>query len=205
MESEPPTILIIDDDKLVRDALDSLFRSTGLKTILFESAQALLDASFPDCVCCIVTDVRMPQMSGLEFQNVLIERGDRMPLIFMTGHGDIPMSVQAMKAGAVDFLAKPFRDQDMLDAVNSALAKHRQQRRASENLISIKARRASLTPREREVMDLVVTGMMNKQVAGELGLSEITIKLHRANLMKKMAVRTLAELVRVAEAIERES
>lgn len=198
-----PLVLIIDDDELVRRAMDLLLRSTGLRTALFASAQELLEADLPDDVGCIVMDVRLPRMSGLEFQSRLRDKGDERPIIFITGHGDVPMTVRAMKAGAIDFLEKPFRDQDMLDAIDTALVKDREMREAKASLSGIKARLATLTPREKQVMQLVTSGLLTKQAAGELGLSEITVKLHRASLMKKMQARTVAQLVRMAEAIER--
>ncbi|WP_341476963.1 response regulator transcription factor [Sphingomonas oleivorans] len=199
----PPLVVIVDDDEIVRRSIGSLLRSIGLRTALFSSAQELLDADLPEDVGCIVMDVRLPRMSGLEFQTRLRKRGDDRPLIFITGHGDIPMTVRAMKAGAIDFLAKPFRDQDILDAVNVALARDRESRQAKASLADIRARLATLTPREREVMTLVASGLLNKQAAGELGLSEVTVKLHRASLMKKMRARTIAQLVRMVEALER--
>jgi FixJ family two-component response regulator len=200
-DGEQQLVLIVDDDPQVRRAIDGLLRSVGHITALHESAQEVLDLPLLDRVGCIIMDVRIPRMSGLEFQARLAERGDHPPIVFVTGYGDIPMSVRAMKAGAVDFLAKPFRDQDMLDAVDAALAKDRERRRASASLAAAKALYDTLTPREVQVMALVASGLMNKQVAGQLGLSEITVKLHRANLMKKMEVRTLADLVRVAQLV----
>jgi FixJ family two-component response regulator len=202
-EETSPLVLIIDDDELVRRAMQVLLRSTGLRTALFASAQELLDADLPDDVGCIVMDVRLPRMSGLEFQTRLREKGDDRPIIFITGHGDVPMTVRAMKAGAIDFLEKPFRDQDMLDAIDTALTRDREMREAKASLAGIKARVATLTPREKQVMELVTSGLLTKQAAGELGLSEITVKLHRASLMKKMHARTVAQLVRMAEALER--
>jgi FixJ family two-component response regulator len=210
MDSKPsapedtPIVLIVDDDPLVRGSMDSLFRSVGLRTQVFESAQDLLDGTLPDTVCCLVVDIRMPQLSGLDFHTRLVERGDHVPIIFVTGHGDIPMTVKAMKAGAVDFLSKPFRDQDMLDAVAIALDKDRERRAANRDITALRNIYASLTPRERQVMALVSRGLMNKQAAGELGLSEITVKLHRASLMRKLGVRTVADLVRMDEALHRE-
>jgi FixJ family two-component response regulator len=194
-------VIIVDDDELVRGALDSLFRSVGLKTVCYGSAAEVLNAPLPRTLCCLVVDVRMPGIGGFEFQETLASRGADIPIIFMTGHGDIPMSVKAMKAGAVDFLAKPVRDQDILDAVNAALARGRDQITAAEDTAAVKARHDSLTPRETEVMAGVVRGLLNKQVAGELGIAEITVKMHRANVMKKMGVRTVADLVRLAEVL----
>lgn len=198
-----PTVMIVDDDTMVRGAMDSLFRSIGLQTLLFDSAQALLDHPLPAGPSCLVVDVRLPRMSGMEIQAKLAERGDRAPIIFMSGHGDIAMSVRAMKAGAVDFLAKPFRDQDIIDAVLAALDRDRD-RLATEGALEAASRRhAALTRRETEVMALVVAGLMNKQIASELGISEITVKMHRGTMMKKMGVRTVADLVRIAAIVNR--
>ena len=198
-----PTVIIVDDDAMVRAAMDSLFRSIGLQTLLFDSAQSLLHYPLPVGPSCLVMDVRLPRMSGMEIQTRLAERGDQAPIIFITGHGDIAMSVRAMKAGAVDFLAKPFRDQDIIDAVEAALERDRDRLAADSALDEAGQRHASLTRREAEVMALVVTGLMNKQIAGELGLSEITVKMHRGAMMRKMGVRTVADLVRLAEAVGR--
>ena len=200
-----PTVIIVDDDAMVRAAMDSLFRSIGLQTLLFDSAQSLLHHPLPVGPVCIVMDVRLPRMSGMEIQARLAERGDQAPIIFITGHGDIAMSVRAMKAGAVDFLAKPFRDQDIIDAVEAAIDRDRNRLAADGVLDAAGQRHASLTRREAEVMALVVTGLMNKQIAGELGLSEITVKMHRGAMMRKMGVRTVADLVRLAEAVYRHS
>lgn len=198
---DTPLVVMIDDDPLVRGSMDSLFRSVGLETRSHAAAAEVLATGLPDRVCCLVVDIRMPQIGGLEFQSRLAEQGVMVPIIFVTGHGDIPMTVQAMKAGAVDFLSKPFRDQDMLDAVSAAHDRDRRRRRADERNADHQRRYASLTPRERQVMAGVTRGLLNKQVAGELGITEITVKLHRASLMKKMGVRTLPDLVRVAEAL----
>jgi FixJ family two-component response regulator len=197
----PPTVVIVDDEAAVRESLDSLLRSVGLRTLLFASPAELLQASLPDSPGCLVLDVRLPGTSGLDFQDQLAKNGIERPIVFMTGHGDIPMSVRAMKAGAVDFLSKPFRDQDMLDAVSAAIERDTLRRSQAASLDGVRSKYDTLTTREREVLALVVSGLMNKQVAGELGLSEITVKIHRGNVMRKMGVRSLADLVRSAEAL----
>ena len=199
--NNPALAVVVDDDPSVRDALDSLLRSIGLQTQVLGSPAELLQAALPDLPGCIVLDVRLPGISGLDLQDQLAAQGIHLPIVFMTGHGDIPMTVRAMKAGAVDFLSKPFRDQDMLDAVNAAIERDRQRRQESAARDSLDSRYATLTPREREVMAHVVAGLMNKQVAGVLNLSEITVKIHRGNVMRKMGVRSLADLVRHAEAL----
>jgi FixJ family two-component response regulator len=194
-------VAIVDDDPGVRDALESLFRSVGIAAQLFASATEMLQARLPNAPGCLILDVRLPGLGGLDLQTQLAGHGIELPVVFMTGHGDIPMTVQAMKAGAVDFLAKPFRDQDMLDAVMSAIERDRKRRAARAEADGLRARYETLTPREREVMGHVAAGLMNKQVAGLIGLSEITVKIHRGNVMRKMGVRTLADLVRQAEAL----
>lgn len=197
-----PVVHIIDDDASLRSALDSLFRSTGLATRLYDSPAAFTQAPPPaDAPGCLVLDVRLPGMSGLDFQASLADQGIRLPVILMTGHGDIPMTVRAMKAGAVDFLAKPFRDQEMLDAVAAALEQDRTRKAESGKVDALKALYATLSPRERQVMALVAAGKLNKQVAGDLALSEITVKIHRGAAMRKMGARTLADLVRMAETL----
>ncbi len=196
-----PLVVVVDDDAAVRDALDSLLRSVGLQTRVLGAPSELLQAVLPDVPGCIVLDVRLPGISGLDLQGQLAAQGIHLPIVFMTGHGDIPMTVRAMKAGAVDFLAKPFRDQDMLDAVSAAIERDTRRRQDMAARGSLEARYATLTPREREVMAHVVAGLMNKQVAGALHLSEITVKIHRGNVMRKMGVRSLADLVRHAEAL----
>ncbi|AND93351.1 MULTISPECIES: response regulator transcription factor [Bradyrhizobium] len=206
-QAQPPTqpssatVIIVDDDAGIRASLDSLFRSVGLETRLFGSPAELLGGSLPGGPGCIVLDVRLPGVSGLDLQSQLVRQGISYPIIFMTGHGDIPMSVRAMKAGAVDFLSKPFRDQDMLDAVTAALERDAQHRAEAATKEDIRAQYGTLTAREREVMGHVTAGLMNKQVAALIGLSEITVKIHRGNVMRKMGVRSLADLVRKAEAL----
>ncbi|KAB7648248.1 response regulator transcription factor [Polymorphobacter fuscus] len=204
MTDDTPLVVIIDDDEMVTRSLDSLFRSVGMRTVVHGSAQAILQSGWPAGAGCMVVDIRMPQIGGLEFQAILQARGDHVPIVFMTGHGDIPMTVQAMKAGAVDFLAKPFRDQDMLDAVGAALARDRARRETEAGSQDLQARYERLTARERQVIALVCSGLMNKQVAGELGIQEITVKLHRSSVMRKMGTRSLADLVRCWEALVRE-
>ncbi len=200
-EAPPPLVLVVDDDPQMRDALQALFRSVGLRSEAFGSTAALLARPLPDVESCLVLDVRLPGVSGLDFQAQLSRSDCALPVIFMTGHGDIPMSVRAMKAGAVDFLAKPFRDQDMLDAVTTALERDRLHRRELEEVLRLQALYRGLTPRERQVMGHVAAGLMNKQIAGEIGLSEITVKIHRGNLMRKLGARTVADLVRIAETL----
>jgi FixJ family two-component response regulator len=197
----PSVVFVVDDDAAVREALDRLFRSVGLEAKTFGSAAEFLQNKLPDAASCLVLDVRLPGLSGLDFQAELVAAGLHIPIIFMTGHGDIPMSVRAMKAGAVEFLPKPFRDQDLLDAVQQALEHDRKRREHDSGLAKLKSAFESLTPREQEVMGLVTAGLMNKQVAGEIGVSEITAKVHRGNIMRKMGAKTLAELVRMADAL----
>jgi FixJ family two-component response regulator len=196
-----PCIYVIDDDRSVRDALSSLFRSVGYKVQLFESTGEFMQAKRLDANSCLVLDIRLPGVSGLDLQSHLNREQILIPIIFMTGHGDIPMSVRAMKAGAIDFLAKPFRDQDMLDAVAAAIQCDTKRRRDAEAISTLRSLFSSLTPREQEVLAHVTSGLMNKQIAAILGLSEITVKIHRGNLMRKMGAKSLADLVRKAEAL----
>lgn len=202
MTSSDAIVFVVDDDSSVRSALKRLIKSVGHKVTTFSSAREFLDHDHPDAPSCLVLDIRMPGLSGLELQEHMAALGLTMPIIFITGHGNIPTSVRAMKAGAVDFLEKPFDDQALLDAIHHAIAKDTQAKREQTEIRDIKQRVASLTPREYEVFSLVVTGMLNKQIAFDLGTSEKTIKVHRARVMQKMSAESLADLVRLAEKAE---
>lgn len=194
-----PAIVVIDDDPSMRKALDNLFKSVGFDVELYASPQDFLQAQRPDRPGCIVLDVRFPGRSGLDMQREMEQAESQLPIIFITGYGDIPMSVRAMKAGAVEFLTKPFRDQDLLDAVGTALEKDRERRIGEMKLAELRARFETLTARERQVMSLVVSGRLNKQIAGELGVSEMTVKMHRRQVMRKMQAGGVAQLVRLAD------
>ncbi|WER47522.1 response regulator [Cupriavidus sp. WKF15] len=196
---EEQLVLIVDDDVMLRNGLGNLFRSVGMQVALFASAAELLEFQLPAVPCCLVLDVRLRGPSGLDVQTRLAQMGIHIPIIFMTGYGDIAMSVAAMKAGAEDFMAKPFRDQDLLDAVSAALEKDRLRRLAVSKLDEMRASYATLTPREAEVMGLAVAGLLNKQIAGEIGISEVTVKIHRGQAMRKMKARTFAGLVLMAQ------
>ena len=203
--NEPPIVHIVDDDDSLRCGLDSLLLSVGLTAKTYGSTLEFLEADRLDGPGCIVLDIRLPGVNGLDFQEQLVELGIKLPVVMMTGHGDIPMSVRAMKAGAIDFLPKPFRDQDMIDAVTAAIARNRQQRASETQAVAVTERYATLSPRERQVMALVTAGRMNKQIAAELGLSEVTVKIHRGAAMRKMGARSLADLVRMADAVKNKS
>jgi FixJ family two-component response regulator len=201
-EEPRPMVFVVDDDPSIRDGLDGLFRSVGLNARYFASTQEFIKSPRPDAPCCLVLDVRMPGQSGLEFQRELIAALDAIPIIFITGHGDIPMSVQAMKGGAIEFLTKPFRDQDLLDAIQLGFEKNRIERQQAAAAAEIFGRYHALTPREQDTMALVVSGLLNKQIAARLNVSEITVKVRRAQIMRKMKATSLAELVRMAERLK---
>ena len=197
--ADQPIVFVIDDDESMRRALSNLFESVGLRVEVFGSALELLGSKLPDVASCLVLDIRLPGLSGLDFQTELAKASIHIPIIFMTGHGDIPMSVRAMKAGAVDFLSKPFRQQEMLDAVTVAIDRDRKRRKDEKIVSGAQALFETLTPRERAVLSLVAAGLMNKQIAAEIGIAEITVKIHRGHIMKKMGTKSLADLVRITE------
>jgi len=199
MSEAEPTIFVIDDDPSVRQSLESLIKSVGWRVLIYGSAQEFLGSGHLDAPGCIILDVRLPGLSGLDLQQALLRAKSHLPVIFITGHGDIPMSVQAMKAGAVEFLTKPFREQDLLDALKLALDRDRTTRQQRAELAALRARYDSVTPREQQVMGLLVTGLLNKEIATTLGVSEVTIKVHRSQIMQKMRADSLANLVRMAE------
>jgi len=194
-------VFVIDDDASMRTSLSSLFRSVGLKVEVFDSAADFLKVGRPEAASCLVLDVRLPGVSGLDFQAELVKANIRIPIVFITGHGDIPMTVKAMKAGAVEFLTKPFREQDLLDAVRLGLERDRARRAGEAILRELRGRFEGLTSREQEVMAFVTSGLMNKQIAADLGVSEITVKVHRGNVMRKMSAKSLADLVRMADVL----
>ncbi|KRP99723.1 MULTISPECIES: response regulator transcription factor [Bradyrhizobium] len=194
-------VFVVEDDVSMRRSLTNLFQSVGLDVVAFGSAREMLQSKLPDVVSCLVLDVRLPGLSGLEFQTELAKANVHIPIIFITGHGDIPMSVRAMKGGAVDFLTKPFRDQELLDAVVAATERDRKRREDEQTIAKLKSLFETLSPREQAVMKLVATGLMNKQIAAELGLAEITVKIYRGHVMKKMRARSLADLIRMTETL----
>jgi len=198
-DDDPPVVIVIDDDPSVRAALADLLGSVGLQAQLFASTQAFLRSERIDAPGCLVLDIRMPGQSGLDFQRTMVDADIHLPVIFITGHGDIPMSVRAMKAGAIEFLTKPFRDQDLLDAIQQGIAKDRIRRHEAAAAADLRGRHASLTEGERAVLARVVSGLLNKQIAADLGVSEITVKVRRSQVMRKMHARSLADLVKIAE------
>ncbi|GLK65902.1 MULTISPECIES: response regulator transcription factor [Paracoccus] len=200
-QQDQPVVFVVDDDRSVRDALEDLLASVGLGSMLFASSQEFLQAERPDAPACLVLDVRMPGLSGLDFQDELARQGLHIPIVFITAHGDIPMSVRAMKGGAIEFLTKPFRDQDLLDAIQQGIARDRIRRQEEAVRQDLRRRYASLNQGERAVMDLVIKGLLNKQIAGMLDVSEITVKVRRGRVMRKIGAQSLADLVRFAERI----
>ena len=196
-----PIVFVVEDDASMRRALSNLFHSVELEVELFGSASEMLKSRLPDVSSCLVLDVRLPGLSGLDFQTELAKANIQIPIIFMTGHGDIPMTVRAMKGGAVDFLTKPFREQEMLDAVLAAIERDRKRREADKILVDLQTRFEALSSREREILAGVSSGLMNKQIAAQLGLAEITVKIHRGHIMRKMGAKSLADLVKRAEAL----
>lgn len=202
MNDSTPTVFVVDDDPSIRRAIKHLISSMGLQVELFGSAQEFLLAKRPGAPCCLVLDIRLPGISGLDFQRDLINRNIRIPIIFITAHADVPMTVRAMKAGAVEFLSKPFRDQDLLDAVQAALAKDQARRQQDAEVAVLQQRYDSLSPREREVVAMVVSGMLNKQIASEIGTSENTVKAHRSRAMEKMQAHSLADLVKMIDKLQ---
>ena len=199
MKHDTPTVFVVDDDPLIRNGVRSLIGSVGLGVLTFGSAREFLLSARPDAPACLVLDVRLPDLGGLDLQRELRESDIPIPIIFITGHGDIPMTVEAMKAGAVEFLTKPFRGQDLLDAVQRAIARDRDARRERAEIAELRKCFDTLSPREREVLRMVATGLLNKQIAAELGISELTVKTHRAHTMEKMHADSLASLVRITE------
>jgi FixJ family two-component response regulator len=201
MTEEQPIVFVVDDDASMREAVQDLIASVGLQARGFASPREFLEAARPDAPACLVLDVRLPGSSGLNFQQELAQAGVHIPVIFITGHGDIPMSVRAIKAGAVEFLTKPFRDQELLDAINAGIERNRAQRREAVVMDDLRQRYAALTPREREIMALVILGRLNKQIAGALGVSEVTVKVHRGQIMRKMHAKSLPDLVRMGDVL----